>query len=96
MKRTLIQLSAVLISVIPLAVFAQLPGSDVDLLPETEAFQVIAQTDSSDQLLISWRIAPEYYMYQDKFAVVPVTEGVQFGEAVFPTGKSIACRFSIL
>ena len=87
MKRNLIQSLAAIVMAVPLAVPAQLPGLEVDLLPETEAFQVIAQTDSSDQLLVSWRIAPDYYMYQDKFDVEAVTGGVQFGGAVYPAGK---------
>jgi thiol:disulfide interchange protein DsbD len=86
MKRKLIKALAALALLSPLSAFAQLPGTQVDLLPEEEAFQVVAQTALPDSLVVSWRIAPDYYMYQDKFAVLSLTDGVRLGEPVYPAG----------
>ncbi len=39
-----------------------------DFLEVTEAFQLEAQV-SEDQLILRWAIAPEYYLYQERFQV---------------------------
>jgi thiol:disulfide interchange protein DsbD len=87
MQRNFLSVLAAFAIVMPAGLSAQLTGGAEDLLPETEAFQVIAQTSDSGRLQVAWRIAPEYYMYQDKFSVVAVTEGVKLGEPTFPAGK---------
>lgn len=56
------------------------------LLADQEAFGVTAFIDG-DQLKINWVIAPDYYMYRDQFGVQPKTQGVEFGELIFPKGQ---------
>lgn len=55
-------------------------------LPAEQAFQYSAIVEG-DVLIATWTIAPDYYMYKDKFAFEPSTPGVHFGKPVIPKGK---------
>jgi len=56
------------------------------LLPETEAFGLVTQI-TKGKLSIDWVIAPDYYMYRDKFDIQSNTPGVEIGEITFPPGQ---------
>ena len=60
--------------------------SEDDLLPPEQAFAFSSKLVGSE-LIASWDIADDYYMYQDKFVAASQTEGVQIGELVLPPGK---------
>jgi thiol:disulfide interchange protein len=36
-------------------------------LPVDDAFRFYVSIDSADKLIVHWRIAPDYYLYKDKF-----------------------------
>jgi len=55
------------------------------LLPDHEAFIENAYVEGN-QLVVSWQIADDYYMYRDQFAVVPITPGLQLNQATYPEG----------
>lgn len=57
----------VLAAVCIFTVGAQAQGND-DFLDVTDAFQLDAQV-SDDQLILRWAVAPEYYLYQERFQV---------------------------
>ena len=56
------------------------------LLPETEAFGLVTQVNKGI-LSIDWVIAPDYYMYRDKFDIQSNTPGVEIGEITYPPGQ---------
>ena len=60
--------------------------SEDDLLPPEQAFAFSSELVGSE-LIASWDIADDYYMYQDKFVAASQTEGVQIGELALPPGK---------
>ncbi|WP_051234739.1 protein-disulfide reductase DsbD family protein [Marinimicrobium agarilyticum] len=64
---------------------AQMAQSD-DFLEVTEAFQLDTQV-SDDQLILRWAIAPEYYLYQERFRVKvngePLTPQFSEGETKY-------------
>lgn len=51
-----------------------------------QAFQYSAVMDG-DTLVVTWTIAPDYYMYKEKFHFEPKTPGVHFGAVKLPKGK---------
>ena len=55
------------------------------LLPEEEAFDVIANLEGN-ALTVSWIIAEGYYMYRDKFSIESATPGVQVANVSIPPG----------
>ena len=61
--------------------------SEDDLLPPEQAFAFSSKLVGSE-LIASWDIVDDYYMYQDKFVAASQTEGVQIGELVLPPGKT--------
>ena len=62
-----------------------LAQSDEELLPPEEAFAFANELDGNE-LVASWEIADGYYMYQDKFAALSETEGIEIGELALPPG----------
>ncbi len=59
-------------------------GTD-DLLPPEEAFDPNIRFDRADEMTVAWQIAPDYYLYRDKFTV-EVDDGIQLGTARLPEG----------
>jgi thiol:disulfide interchange protein DsbD len=55
-------------------------------LPPQQAFQFSAVT-KGNEIIATWTIAPDYYMYRDKFRFEPKTPGLSFGEFKIPPGK---------
>ena len=55
-------------------------------LPPQQAFQFSAATEGNN-IVATWTIAPDYYMYRDKFSFEAKTPGLKFGELQIPPGK---------
>jgi len=58
------------------------------LLPPDVAFKVAAHAVSSEQVDVSWQIAPGYYLYQAKFHLTAQPAQVQLGSFDFPPAES--------
>ncbi|MFM8330179.1 MAG: protein-disulfide reductase DsbD [Candidatus Methylumidiphilus sp.] len=58
-----------------------------ELLPPEQAFRLEAKAQDSGLVLLSWDVAPGYYLYRSKFKFTSKTPGVTLGEAQFPAGK---------
>jgi len=54
-------------------------------LPPQQAYQFNAVA-KGNEILATWTIAPDYYMYRDKFSFEPKTPGLKFGEFKIPPG----------
>lgn len=61
-------------------------GSDEILAPE-EAFIMNHRVDSSNKIILSWQIAPGYYLYSDKFAF-STDSPIQLGTTRIPVGEA--------
>jgi thiol:disulfide interchange protein DsbD len=59
-------------------------GTD-ELLPIDAAFVMNARFDRPNELTVGWQIAPNYYLYRDKFDF-RVSGGVELGRASLPAG----------
>lgn len=55
------------------------------LMPE-DAFKVSARTEGKN-VIVTWTVAPEYYMYKEQFKLEAVTPGLTFGAMKIPPGK---------
>jgi thiol:disulfide interchange protein DsbD len=55
-------------------------------LPPQQAYQFNAVA-KGNEIIATWTIAPDYYMYRDKFSFEPKTPGLKFGEMKIPPGK---------
>ena len=60
--------------------------SDSELLPADEAFILDGRVDGANQITLSWRIEPGYYLYRDKFAF-NTDSAIQLGAARIPAGE---------
>ena len=70
------------------ALTAYVPAQESEELLEPErAFAFSAKVVSSDQIAVTWQIAPGYYMYADKFQFESDPLGVALGEIIFPPTK---------
>jgi thiol:disulfide interchange protein DsbD len=58
------------------------------VLPPEQAFQFTYQVKKADRLLLSWNIAPGYYLYRHKFKFVSLTPGITVGEPSFPASHT--------
>ena len=56
-----------------------------DLLPEEEAFSVIAEIQNG-ALKVKWSIADDYYMYRESLKIEALSQGVVIGEITYPAG----------
>ena len=59
-----------------------------DPLPVEEAFALDFRVDSANELTVSWRIEPGYYLYKDKFAFTTDSTSVQLGPASLARGSA--------
>lgn len=57
-----------------------------DMLPAEEAFVMNARVEGANELVVSWTIASDYYMYRDKFAF-RVDGPIGLGTAEIPAGE---------
>lgn len=55
-------------------------------LPPQQAFQFSAEAKGNN-IIATWTMAPDYYMYRDKFSFKAKTPGLKFGEMQIPPGK---------
>jgi thiol:disulfide interchange protein DsbD len=63
-------------------------GLEDDILPAEEAFRFDAIVDTPERLSLSWDIAPETYLYQDKIELsLEDAENVRLGEYVLPEAE---------
>ncbi len=67
--------------------FQDSSAADEILDPEI-AFRVIANVNSSNQLVLNWEIEPGYYLYKNKFSTESADPNVILGAYEFPKGKS--------
>jgi thiol:disulfide interchange protein DsbD len=58
-----------------------------ELLPADDAFQLLAEVVDGNRIRLSWRIAPEYYLYRQKFAVQSQSPEVSLASYEIPAGK---------
>jgi len=86
LNRHIIRLTIVAVALFCLQAQAQFWKQKTQaLLPDHEAFIESVYLDKAN-LVVSWQVADDYYMYRDQFAVVPITPGLQFGKANYPDG----------
>lgn len=57
-----------------------------ELLEPDQAFQLSTRVIDTTTLEASWKIAPGYYMYRDKFKFEPI-DGTKVDNPIFPRGK---------
>ena len=57
-----------------------------ELLDPDQAFRLTTRTVNETTLEASWKIAPDYYLYRDKFKFEAL-DGTQLREPVIPRGK---------
>jgi thiol:disulfide interchange protein DsbD len=55
-------------------------------LPPEQAYQFSAAA-KGNEIIATWTIAPDYYMYRNKFSFEAKTPGLKFGEMQIPPGK---------
>ncbi len=61
---------------------------DQEFLPPDEAFRLSTEVTGPNTIVARWDIAPDYYMYRDKFAFELVEgEGISLGQAELPPGE---------
>ncbi|HAY45041.1 MAG TPA: hypothetical protein DCY55_02015 [Gammaproteobacteria bacterium] len=69
---------------------AQLSSQTQSLLPEEEAFKVIADVTDTGSLTVYWQIADGYYMYRDKFFTKTTADStVVLGPMEIPDGEVV-------
>jgi thiol:disulfide interchange protein DsbD len=62
-------------------------GADDEFLPPDEAFRFSGEVTGPNTLLLSWDIAPDYYLYKAKIKVASDSDIVQLGTASLPKGE---------
>jgi thiol:disulfide interchange protein DsbD len=65
---------------------ARAEQTNEDLLEADQAFQLSTRTINGTTLEARWKIAPDYYLYRDKFKFEAI-EGATLKDPVFPHGK---------
>lgn len=58
-------------------------------LPVEQAFELQPLEWKNGQALISWRVAPGYYLYRDRLTVQALSPGLTLGTPNFPKGKTM-------
>ncbi len=58
-----------------------------ELLKPEQAFRASAESITPDLIQLTWNIEEAYYLYKDRFKFSSGTEGIEFGEPIFPKGK---------
>ncbi|MDD1605948.1 MAG: hypothetical protein LUP96_04530 [Methylococcaceae bacterium] len=58
-----------------------------EVLPPDEAFALTVKVKNKNTLLLSWDIADQHYLYQQKFKFTSATTGITLGQPIFPAGE---------
>ena len=66
---------------------AAVRAAEPDLLEPDKAFRFSAQLKDARSIEISYRIAPGYYLYRDKFRFTVAPAGAKLGSAQLPAGR---------
>src|SRR5690625_381855 len=80
----LCSLSRCALGVMLLAIFAMPAVFAEEFLDPEEAFQLSAASTSPTEVDLHFKIAPEYYMYEERFQFELSGDEVQLGDVVFP------------
>lgn len=64
-----------------------------DVLPPDEAFALTVNVKNKNTLLLSWDIADQHYLYQQKFQFASATTGITLGQPIFPAGETKQDKF---
>jgi len=62
-------------------------GANGDFLPVDEAFQPLLTPIDGNNVELSFRVAPGYYLYRDKIGVATRSDRVQLGKLALPPGE---------
>lgn len=61
------------------------------LLPAEQAFRLLSAERSGDQILVSWAIAPGYYLYRKRLSFEVLSPaGQRLGTPLLPKGERVA------
>ncbi len=73
-----------------LACLAMLPGAQAaeDLLLPDQAFQISGRADGADAVMVEWKIADGYYLYQSKFKFLSESLGIELGNPQYPPAET--------
>lgn len=66
---------------------ARAAGDPQELLEPDQAFALTLKTRDANTIEASWKIAPGYYLYRDKFKFESLDPALTLKPAVLPTGK---------
>lgn len=68
----------------------QRPGASAprEFLEPDRAFVFTHDQDASGEWVLTWEIAPEYYLYRDKFVFEALTSGLSLGQPVLPASET--------
>jgi thiol:disulfide interchange protein DsbD len=78
---------AVLLLLLPTLSPAAYAAGEEDLLEPDLAFALTTRVIDAHTLEASWKIAPGYYMYRDKFKFEALDNAITLKPAVIPAGK---------
>ena len=76
-----------LLLIVLLALCAAARAAEPELLEPEKAFRFSAQMKDARSIEVSYRIAPGYYLYRDKFRFSVAPAGATLGEAQLPAGE---------
>jgi thiol:disulfide interchange protein DsbD len=76
-----------LLLILLLAVSSFVHAAEPELLEPQKAFQFAARLQDARSIEVSYRIAPGYYLYRDKFRFSAAPAEVKLGEPQIPPGK---------
>ena len=65
------------------------PAAVPEFLPVEQAFELQPLEWKNGQALVSWRVAPGYYLYRDRLTIEAVSPGLKLGAPTFPKSKTI-------
>lgn len=61
--------------------------AEEELLEVSQAFQHSARAGDGNQIIASWKVSKDYYLYKNKFRFSTDTPGVILGDPVYPKAK---------
>ncbi len=59
-----------------------------DLLHPEQAFKISAKAISDQEIIVTFDIADDYYLYRDKMDFISNTPGIELGKVILPPGKT--------